>query len=505
MEKKNNRVLNRILDRIPDLRPGRKLPPEDKIGDRISNYHKVKRTGTTLLFVLGAALCLPAVSAHAAAADAADNIITQEYNSGLVLGTKIMPQEDGSWMVTLEAYLKNTGEETGQPYAEAVVLPVAGELILTAQAQLRDVITSDFRLKDPDDIRTYTARCTGVSDGMPVWAEPVPEAMSIEAFSYRLMQGNMDHTQQDYVKVSGFDYTGRAVSVQPHPGTEQDYGGKLIVEFSVVRGRTIGGRVPVNIGGVSGLYVSDGAEEPAGIFPVPMADVPIRYTIPASDRFLYTEDTASLSEVVSFAENSLPDGSSNKYVNIHYELSEAPAAAKIPETSFETGGSTGALTVGTLDIPAGTDAAMCDWVWNGTGQISEGGKYYIRCVITPSVPGSGDCLLLEEEVRIHLLPATFSLNPDEAQRQLQQSMMEARAANPAGTAGSPADRNPVFRESGEESAGSTDESAGVLQERVLPKTGDDRSMIPWILIAAAALLLAVPVLNGCVLEENGSK
>ena len=493
------------------------MTEKKKMSNR-TDHILVKKCSAAWLLAFGLAWCLPAVRTQAAQTEAADNIITQEYDSGLVLGTKITPQDDGSWLVTLEAYLKSINEANNAALDTEAVQAAAAGSRLSAQAQLREVIAGDFRLKDPDDIRTYTSRCCWASDGSAVWEEPVPEKMNIHAFSYRSFQGKTDRAQQDYVKISGFDFENRAVSRQPQPGTTGDCGSKLIVKFSIVQDRTFGGRMPASVGGVSGIYVSDGAEEPAGIFPVPLVDVPIRYSVSASDRYLYTNDLASLAETLSFAAGCIPDGENNMYVNIHYEIyeteeaaggafAEAGAGNGIEGSSFDSGA--GGFAMGTLDIPAGKKAGMCDWVWNGTGQTSAGGRFRVRCVVTPSVPGSGDCLLLEDEVNIHLLPATFSLNPDEAQRQLQKTLMEARSRQSmtpvAAAPGTLADTAPSFEEQEEKVqnvAGITDHSP---EERVLPQTGDDQSIIPWILIAAAAVALTGPVLSGCVLAANESK
>ena len=175
------------------------------------------------------------------------------------------------------------------------------------------------------------------------------------------------------VKAQGFDYAGNYVSEEPHPGTasgeEPFRGSKLILSFSIRPQAIFGGnQIPTN-SELSGIYADEAAEEAEVRYPVPKADLKLRYAIGMTDRRVYVPDPANLETLVLFPEDFRADGSRNAYVNIRYEMTD------------ENGG-----IAGTLEIPAGEKLENCSWQW--TKETADRcGQYKLSCTVTPVKDG----------------------------------------------------------------------------------------------------------------------
>lgn len=106
---------------------------------------------------------------------------------------------------------------------------------LNSTAVLTDVVAPNFKApKDANEVKLYTAAYNGTSFG--------------DRTEYTGATVNIG--ENGAVTVTGFDYSANFVSAKPHPGTTDNYGKKLIVEFTIKvdREKTYGGTQPTNTG-----------------------------------------------------------------------------------------------------------------------------------------------------------------------------------------------------------------------------------------------------------------
>lgn len=106
---------------------------------------------------------------------------------------------------------------------------------LNSTAVLTDVVEPNFKApKDANEVKLYTAAYNGTSFG--------------DRTEYTGATVNIG--ENGAVTVTGFDYSANFVSAKPHPGTTDNYGKKLIVEFTIKvdREKTYGGTQPTNTG-----------------------------------------------------------------------------------------------------------------------------------------------------------------------------------------------------------------------------------------------------------------
>lgn len=229
---------------------------------------------------------------------------------------------------------------------------------LGRDAQARDDILWPFRRTEGTLVRAYESAYLG-NEG---WAErrEITDQLFVQ-------------DTEGSVKAQGFDYAGNYVSEEPHPGEasgeEPFRGSKLILSFSIRPQAIFGGnQIPTN-SELSGIYADEAAEEAEVRYPVPKADLKLRYAIGMTDRRVYVPDPANLETLVLFPEDFRADGSRNAYVDIRYEMTD------------ENGG-----TAGTLEIPVGEKLENCSWQW--TKETADRcGQYKLSCTVTPVKDG----------------------------------------------------------------------------------------------------------------------
>ena len=111
------------------------------------------------------------------------------------------------------------------------------DITLDSSAVLTDVVAGNFTAPAKADVKVYTAAYNG------------SKFADREAWTNITSSVNVDITGQN-VTVTGFDYSTNYVSTTVHPGTDNNYGKKLIVEFTIKvdRDKTYGGTQPTNAG-----------------------------------------------------------------------------------------------------------------------------------------------------------------------------------------------------------------------------------------------------------------
>ncbi len=228
------------------------------------------------------------------------------------------------------------------------------DMELNGTAQAQDEILAPFSLNSERGITVSSQDYLG--NGSWGVIRDLTDQVSIEAFSQKVI-------------VSGFDYAANYVSEDPHVsgnGGENDRGRKLIISFTIQPQGTFGGNhLPTN-STESGLYQNG---EAAVLYPVPAADIRLRYQIGMRDQRVYVPDKVQLQELITREESWTADGSRNAYVDIACELQTEDGE-----------------TVGTLNIPAGKAAGECEWSWK-TSEADSCGRYVLICRVSPAAEG----------------------------------------------------------------------------------------------------------------------
>lgn len=133
-------------------------------------------------------------------------------------------------------------------------------ITLASDAVLTDVVAGNF--KAPANTTDVNV-CTEDHDGEGNFSNSQP-----------LANAQVSINGQN-VTVTGFDYSANFVSAKPHPGTTDNYGKKLIVEFNITvdRTKTYGGTQPTN---AAANISRPGDEKPVASVPNP--EVPVAIT-----------------------------------------------------------------------------------------------------------------------------------------------------------------------------------------------------------------------------------
>lgn len=198
---------------------------------------------------------------------------------------------------SLGSVFTKLGEAIGKPSID-----------LGSTAVLTDNIASNFNVpKDAKDVKVYTADYDGKSKTFGDREDFTGDVM---------ISGNA-------VTVTGFDYSANYVSETKHPGTDNDYGKKLIVEFDITvdRNQTYGGTQPANdranitLEGKEIAFVGN-----------PEVPVSIVNGFGASYKNIKPYDGNGFTIKDEFTEmlktNVLADGEKNDYVNITYTVTD---------------------------------------------------------------------------------------------------------------------------------------------------------------------------------------
>ena len=197
---------------------------------------------------------------------------------------------------TLGSVFTQLGQAIGKP-----------SINLGSNAVLTDNIASNFNVpEDATDVKVYTADYDG------------------ETFGGRTeLTGAHVSINNNAVTVSGFDYSANYVSETKHPGTDNDFGKKLIVEFEITvdRTKTYGGTQPAN----AGAYITLEGKEIAYV-ENPQVPVSIVNGFSASYKNSKPYDGKGFTIENEFKEmlktNVLADGEKNDYVNITYTVTD---------------------------------------------------------------------------------------------------------------------------------------------------------------------------------------
>lgn len=220
------------------------------------------------------------------------------------------------------------------------------------------------------DIRVYTADATAETAGSSYtkWEERQPSELKAT------IEGNT-------VSVTGFDYNANFVSDKAKPNTTDDFGRKLIIEFTVQRapGFIGGNQVPTNED-TSGVYAKD-SQEPVDSFDVPRVDVPLIYEYNTQDQTIFVGEQADLAGRITLSEKHPCDGINNAFVDIVFTVKQ--------QGSDEV--------IGTYTIPAGGMQGTWDWTTPEAANpyLQETTDYDVTCTVTPTTVGKYNPMTLE--------------------------------------------------------------------------------------------------------------
>lgn len=180
-------------------------------------------------------------------------------------------------------------------------------ITLGDSAVLTDNVAGNFILPESTDkVKVFTADYDGESFG-----ERTP------------FNATVSFNDQS-VTVTGFDYSANYVSTKKHPNTTNDFGKKLIVEFTITvdRTKTYGGTQPTN---AAANISRPGDEKPVASVPNP--EVPVAITNPNIPNVERTKpyDEGKGFDVKDIFENDIAakvptNGSKNEHVKIEYVI-----------------------------------------------------------------------------------------------------------------------------------------------------------------------------------------
>ena len=192
-------------------------------------------------------------------------------------------------------YLSATDANGFNGIFEGICSAIIGSANLNSFACIKDAVSVYFTLPELSAIRVYTADAnanTNVSDNTG-WNEPIP-----------LTEIYVDIDERT-ILVSGFNYTeNKVTSPNPHSGTTDVYGKKLIVQYDLVPepGFIGGNNVNVNDQG-SGIYPSAAPNEYAtAYFPETLVNVAIpEFEVHAMEKNVYLLGNLSYDQLIEDA------------------------------------------------------------------------------------------------------------------------------------------------------------------------------------------------------------
>ena len=272
---------------------------------------------------------------------------------------------------SLGSVFTKLGEAIGKP-----------SITLGSNAVLTDNIASNFNVpEDAKDVKVYTADYDGTK-----FSERTP------------FTGATVNVANGAVTVSGFDYSANYVSETKHPGTDNDYGKKLIVEFDITvdRTKTYGGTQPANAGANITL-----AGETIASVENPQVPVSIVNGFSTSYKNSKTYDGKGFTIENEFTEmlktNVLADGEKNDYVNITYTVTDKDNNV-VGTYVVKANGTTGTWTAGTAAATTSPDVGtynynvtcvVSDATPNGAEQVSKSGTMTLSITANEGLTVSG--------------------------------------------------------------------------------------------------------------------
>lgn len=187
-------------------------------------------------------------------------------------------------------YLSATDANGFNGIFEGICSAIIGSTGLNSLACIKDAVSVYFTLPELSAIRVYTADANADTDvdNNTGWNEPIP-----------LTEIYVDIDERT-ILVSGFNYTeNKVTSPNPHSGTTDVYGKKLIVQYDLVPepGFIGGNNVNVNDQG-SGIYQNAGSLYAVVYFPETLVNVAIpEFTVNAVEKNVYLLGNLSYSQL----------------------------------------------------------------------------------------------------------------------------------------------------------------------------------------------------------------
>ena len=272
---------------------------------------------------------------------------------------------------SLGSVFTKLGEAIGKPSID-----------LGSTAVLTDNIASNFNAPaNTTDVKVFTADYDGTKFG-----------------DRTELTGANVSINNNAVTVTGFDYSANYVSETKHPGTDNDYGKKLIVEFEITvdRTKTYGGTQPAN----AGANITLEGKEIASV-ENPQVPVSIVNGFGASYKNSKTYDGKGFTIENEFKEmlktNVLADGEKNDYVNITYTVTDKDN--NVVGTYFvKANETTGTWTAGTAAATTSPDVGtynynvtcvVSDATENGAEPVTKSGTMTLSIIENKGLTVSG--------------------------------------------------------------------------------------------------------------------
>lgn len=294
---------------------------------------------------------------------------------------------------SLGSVFTKLGEAIGKPSID-----------LGSTAVLTDNIASNFIAPaNVADVKVYTADYDGNSKTFGDW-EDFPGDVKIS--------GNA-------VTVTGFNYSANYVSETQHPGTDNDFGKKLIVEFKITvdRTKTYGGTQPAN----AGANITLDGETIASVDypPVPVSIVNDFGTSYKKSKTYNGEGFTIKDEFEAMLKNdNIADGEKNDYVNITYTVIDEKGGivgTYVIEANKTTGtwepGSAAAITspdVGTYNYKV--TCVVSDATSNGAQEQTKDGTMTLSIIENKGLTVSGTDYTGKYDGASHGKAATAKIN-----------------------------------------------------------------------------------------------
>ena len=221
---------------------------------------------------------------------------------------------------------------------------------LGSETVVHDIVADNFALPEGADENSINVYTVAKEAGEGNWAEPVAFAAT------KTVVGKS-------VKVSGFNFKDNCVTEDPKPETTDDYGKKLVIEFTITPdySKTYGGNNIETNSRNTGIYKDN---QLVANFPMPHADISVRYEFATQDFAIYITQTANLKDLIINTANG-PDGSLNAYVDILYTIKDSNDNV-----------------VGTYLIEAGKTFAEGTFTGANVALV-EDTTYKVSCAVTP--------------------------------------------------------------------------------------------------------------------------
>lgn len=293
---------------------------------------------------------------------------------------------------SLGSVFTKLGEAIGKP-----------SITLGSNAVLTDNIASNFKAPaNTTDVKVFTADYDGTKFG---------DRTEITGANVSI--------NNNAVTVTGFDYSANYVSETKHPGTDNDYGKKLIVEFDITvdRTKTYGGTQPAN----DGANITLEGKEIASV-ENPQVPVSIVNGFGASYKNSKTYDGKGFTIENEFKEmlktNVLADGEKNNYVNITYTVTDKDnnvVGTYVVNAKNTTGTWTPGTAAATTSPDVGTynykvTCVVSDATPNGAEQVSESGTMTLSIIENKGLTVSGTDYTGKYDGASHGKAATAKIN-----------------------------------------------------------------------------------------------